>query len=72
MSKRFIYQLEEKEVSDSILSNFVLEQQDNLDIGEQYALEEEMEKHLKKEESVKKFKAILFVMIGIHKYRRPR
>jgi Predicted AAA-ATPase/PD-(D/E)XK nuclease superfamily len=32
LSKRFIYQLEEKEVSDSILSNFVLEQQDNLDI----------------------------------------
>jgi hypothetical protein len=32
LSKRFIYQLEEKEVSDTILSNFVLEQQDNLDI----------------------------------------
>jgi hypothetical protein len=32
LSKRFIYQVEEKEVSDTILSNFVLEQQENLDV----------------------------------------
>jgi hypothetical protein len=32
LSKRFEYRLEEKEVSDTILSNFVLEQQENLDI----------------------------------------
>jgi Predicted AAA-ATPase/PD-(D/E)XK nuclease superfamily len=32
LSKRFEYQLEEKEVSDSILSNFVLESQENLDV----------------------------------------
>jgi Predicted AAA-ATPase/PD-(D/E)XK nuclease superfamily len=32
LSKRFEYQLEEKEVSDFILENFVLEQQDELDI----------------------------------------
>jgi hypothetical protein len=32
LTKRFEYRLEEKEVSDTILSNFVLEQQDSLDI----------------------------------------
>jgi hypothetical protein len=32
LSKRFEYQLEEKEVSGSILNNFVLEQQDELDL----------------------------------------
>ena len=38
-------------------------EQDNLDIGEQNVLEEEMEKHLQKEESAKKLKYILFVML---------
>jgi 23S rRNA A2030 N6-methylase RlmJ len=32
LTKRFEYRLEEKEVSDSILSHFVLEQQEHLDI----------------------------------------
>ena len=40
-------------------------EQDNSEIEEQDVSEEEMEKALKKEESAKKLKAILFVMLPL-------
>lgn len=39
--------------------------QDYLDMGEEDVLEEEMERALKKEESAKKLKVILFVMLPL-------